>query len=346
MHSHRSNTCRSSWLQLIAALASLVVVCHALPGRAQPAQPAQEDPVRANARQLGAQGIEAYWANDFVTADKQLDEAFRMFATPTLALWSARAMAKRDHWVEAAERYRQAIRTSVAVGDSQTQQQAQLDATKELHELNARIPTVMLLVPNADPSTVTVILDDATLPNTQLGVALPLNTGSHQISVLQRGQRRDSAVRLVERDRKVLRFEFAAVTVEQPAVADVPPAREPAPEPVHVPNDTHVKTAVPIVPIAIAALAVGAVGLATSGITALVASGHRSACHDNMCTKQSDLDAYNSARTASTVSFYVGAAFAVGGAATWLIASRLRSEERSAVSWRVGPTSVSVHGQF
>ena len=55
------------------------------------------------ARDLGTQGIEAYQANDFTGADAKLDRAYRLFAAPTLGLWSARARLQLGRWVEAAE---------------------------------------------------------------------------------------------------------------------------------------------------------------------------------------------------------------------------------------------------
>src|SRR5215467_3274187 len=77
---------------------------------------AQDDASRAMARQLGEEGLEAYQASDYLLAERKLDRAYRLFATPTLGLWSARARIKAGHWVEAAERFRDAARASAEVG--------------------------------------------------------------------------------------------------------------------------------------------------------------------------------------------------------------------------------------
>jgi len=78
-------------LQLIAAFASARVCAQAEP----------DDSTRAAARSLGTQGIEAYWANDFDTANTKLDRAYRLYATATLGLWSARSRMQLGLWVEA-----------------------------------------------------------------------------------------------------------------------------------------------------------------------------------------------------------------------------------------------------
>lgn len=72
------------------------------------AQAAAEDATLTAARMLGEHGIEAYWDHDYVAANDSLEKAFRLFATPTLGLWSARARVSLGRLVEAAERYRDA----------------------------------------------------------------------------------------------------------------------------------------------------------------------------------------------------------------------------------------------
>src|SRR5690349_3336121 len=78
------------------------------------AQSPSDDATRAVARELGVEGIQAYQANDVSTADQKLEKAYRLFAAPTLGLWSARSRAKLGRLVEAAERYRQVVQISPA----------------------------------------------------------------------------------------------------------------------------------------------------------------------------------------------------------------------------------------
>src|SRR5262245_16171888 len=73
---------------------------------------ASDDATRAAARQLGEEGVEAYWAGDNEQAHAKLERAYQLFSAPTLALWSARACVRVGRWVEAAERYREVTRPS------------------------------------------------------------------------------------------------------------------------------------------------------------------------------------------------------------------------------------------
>src|ERR1700712_1941457 len=82
------------------------------------AQGGADDSTRAAARALGTQGIEAYWANDLQTANPKLDRAFRLYATSTLGLWSARARVQLGQLVAGAERYREALRAA-SLGDAE-----------------------------------------------------------------------------------------------------------------------------------------------------------------------------------------------------------------------------------
>ncbi|HET8937919.1 MAG TPA: hypothetical protein VFN67_30960, partial [Polyangiales bacterium] len=121
------------------------------------------------------QGIDAYQAGDFATADRKLEKAYRVFATPTLALWSARARMQLGRWVEASERYREAARVSAAVGDSLTQQQAQTDADTELRVLLLCIPTLTIELQGSDEGTASLSLDGKPLSNELFGVRISLD---------------------------------------------------------------------------------------------------------------------------------------------------------------------------
>lgn len=97
---------------------------------------------------------------------------------------------------------------------------------------------------------------------------------------------------------------------------------------------------VPLRPIAIAALALGGVGLVASGVTALMALGK---CSRGDCASNRDKEKYDSLATASTVTGWAGAALAAGGLVTWLVAPE-RARDQAALNWNVGPLGVSVRG--
>jgi len=312
-------------------------------------QPAADDATRATARQLGEQGIQAFWANDFVSADEKLDKAYRLYPTPTLGLWSARARAKRDHWVEAAERYREAARPSDVVGDAAAQKQAQKDATKELNELSPTIPSLTIQLEGAEPSEVTVTIDGVAVPAALIDASRPTNPGKHRVVAVRRDERNESELTLVEKDRKTVAFEFKAQAPSPtaPAAATTTPAEAPAaasaPAP---PAATTERASSVLVPIGIGAVAISAASLVTSGVTALVANGKRDACPDNTCTKSSDKDAYDSVKTIATVTFYVGAVLAAAGLTSWIIGANQNSESDRAVSFELAPTGAAIRGAF
>jgi len=357
--------CRPSKTHLRLPILHFMIALSALCNARTLAQSTGDDASRAAARELGEQGIQAYWAKDFASADEKLDRAYRLFATPTLGLWSARAHAQLAHWVEAAERYREAVRTSGAVGDSAAQKQAQLDATEELNELLPRIPSVTIQLEGAEPSEVEIILDGIAVPNAMVGTARPTNPGVHQLAAVRGSEHHELRIQLVEKDHKSARFAFrkpvvpVVVVVVPPVAASSPPvkiAAEPgeAPGPLSAASpgarDEVAKSSSThdvLLPVSVVAMSLGGGGLIASGVTAVVAANKHSAdCPKHACQSTESLHAYQSLKTASAVSFYLGAAFAVGGFVTWLVAPTTSPVHERGVAWAFGLSGVAVDGVF
>ena len=332
----------------------MLIVC-----AAQRVQAQADDATRAAARSLGEQGIQAFRAGDYVTADAKLDKAYQLFSTPTLGLWGARARVKLGHWVEAAERFRDAVRTSDAVGNSAAQKEAQRDAAKELQALSPLIPTVTIQIENAAPEEVAITIDDVPVASGMIGVPRPTNPGSHRVVATRGGERREAVVRLQEKSQENLLLSFRKVVAQKPAAAA---PVEDAPEPARADvgpfgESTQPTAAAPaapapearsgssaLEPIAIVVMSVGVAGLATGGVTALLANGKLDQCPNHQCESQSVKDSYDTLKTISTISIYAGAALAVGGLVTFLLAPG--EDQEPAVSWGVSPTGVAVSGRF
>ena len=134
--------------------------------------------------------------------------------------------------------------------------------------------------------------------------------------------------------------EASALLVSQPAaVSGAPASPLSAATEQPGPRDSAVS---PVRPLAIAALALGGAGLAASGVTALLAQGK---CSGGRCASKSDQAAYHPLRTGSSVTFWAGAALAVGGLAAWLAAPGVRGAEKTEpLSWGVTPFGVDVRG--
>lgn len=314
------------------------------------AQSEPDDSTRAAARALGTQGIEAYWANDYDTANTKLDRAFRLYATATLGLWSARARAQLGQLVAAAERYREALRAS-GQGDAEAQQKALKEVRAELDALQPRIPSLTVHLSNARPEEVSVTVDSAQLPSALLDESRPTDPGSHIVVATRGSERQQIDVRLKEGEQRQLTIQFRAQASAEPVsstgegltltpLAAASTAHKDAP-----PTAARSGQASPLKPLGIITMAFGGAGLATAGVTALIANDKKSSgCYDFMCpldVKQS----YDSLRTVSTVAFYAGTALAVGGLVMWLVAPN-GDAAPAAVSFSAGPTGVTVSGAF
>ena len=54
-----------------------------------------DDATRGAARTLGNDGVKAYQANDYATANEKFDKAYKLVRAPSLGLWSRPSQAMR-----------------------------------------------------------------------------------------------------------------------------------------------------------------------------------------------------------------------------------------------------------
>jgi hypothetical protein len=312
---------------------------------------ATDDGTRAAARDLAAEGIDAYQAGDFSTASRKLEKAYRLFATPTLGLWSARASYQLGHWVEAAERFREAQRASAEVGDAATQRQAQKDASDELAALSPRIPGITIELEGTEVDGVVLQLDGVSISTELLGVRRPVNPGKRRVEASRGRARAQAEVQLAEKEhrRVVLRLvEPALSSAAAPAAVTASPTSTPVAvlQPSAASERAGAQEGDPawVATVAISAVALGGASLAASGITALIALRK---CKGGDCASESDQETYDPLRTVSSVTFWTGAALAVGGVATWFLAPHSDSaREPQSVRLNVSPLGVDVRGIF
>ncbi|MDB4990785.1 MAG: uncharacterized protein JWN04_5963 [Myxococcaceae bacterium] len=338
-------------------LLAVTVACAGWPTVRCAAQSTPDDAARATARQLGEQGIEAYRAEDYRAAAEKLDKAYQLFEVPTLGLWSARARERLGHLVEAAERYRDTARASNTIGDSAAQKEAQRTAAQELKALLPRISSLTIQLGEAPPDAVTVTIDGVVVPRAMIGARRPTNPGAHKLEAVLGTEREMLDVLLTEGEHaeRAFLFQKLAVTPLPPPSTQPPPSQTARvqPEagvaleagPSQLANGepaTKRKAGLPGKPLALGALSVGAAGLLTSAITALLA---RAQCKDNVCASASALRTHDSLKTASTVTFYLGAAFAVGGVVTWFVVPKVKRPEPN-IGLKVGPGGMLLHGMF
>jgi hypothetical protein len=330
---------RWGWLALVGVLSSFAG------GRVVRADGPEAQ--RAAARELGTSGMEAYFDQDYAQAADKLDRAYRLYPTPTLGLWSARALIQFGQWVRAAERLREAQFASVAIGDNDAQRQAQADAANELTALTPRIPRLIVVVDGAAPEQVTLEIDGVPFDRKLIGIAHPSDPGHHRIVGVFQEQRVEVELELQPGASEVARVELKPVA----AVANVMPvvvAREPASA-----AGTQLRAAEPgpksnaLRIAAIAAFSVGGAGLATSLISTLLASNKLDACQeragDYYCS-DAQADDYEMFRNVATVSFYGGAALAAAGLTLWFL--QPTADKKQAVSVAAKPLGAQLTVKF
>lgn len=192
-----------------------------------------DDATRAAARTLGYAGVEAYQAGDFDGASDKLEKAYQVLRVPSLGLWSARALEKRGLWVEATERYREIARLPVDSGEIAVQEKAQADARSELAALEPRLPKVVIVLEGAETTAVRLTVDGKAVSAALVGVAIPLNPGTHRVEGIRGSDEVAADLTLSEAsvERVTLRFAAVEEAAPVPAPTPEPPARVGAEEP-------------------------------------------------------------------------------------------------------------------
>lgn len=301
--------------------------------------------MRSTARELGVQGIKAYQAEDFATAASSLEQAFQLFPTPTLGLWSARAQLRLGRWVEAAKRFGEAMARPKDVGDVAVQEQAQRDAATELEALERKIPHLTIHVPNAKAlAGLSIAMDDSKLAPDRLGSALPVNPGVHKITASCGEERRALPVELREGESKVVQLDLAEIAVacekssaplDTPVSAENLPATQASVKPSSG-SSLHVQ-------LGRIGLVVGAGGILTAAIVAFVASGK---CPARLCETIEEKRDYDTLKLTSTVAFWGGAGLAAGGALALFLSPADRPDTKATLGWQFTGDGVKVQGTF
>jgi len=186
---------------------------------------------RAMVRDTGAQALADYRAGNYRAALDKLERAYSLLKVPTLALWSARSMARLGRLVDASERYLQATRLPVSEGDIELQKQAIATARQERAQLLPRIPMLTVLVMPGLPQDGLVTIDGSTVPPATLGMARPVDPGRHLVVVGCYGQNYQQQAVLAEGQSQKLVFDVGnGLPLTQVAPPrPMPPGRQVAP---------------------------------------------------------------------------------------------------------------------
>jgi hypothetical protein len=316
-----------------------MVVCSLWPGLVH-AQ-AVDDATRRAARNLGVAGVEAYEAQDYANASEKLEKAYQTLKAPSLGLWSARALAKLNKLVEAAERYQEVGRLEISGGDRAVQRQAQADAASELDELAQQVPNLVVKL-SGNTDGVSVTIDGATVAPALIGESRPVNPGKHQVRASRGGKSVSAEATVAAGETKLVELEVPAVA---PAAAATPAASAKRDDALASRSSASTRRTVGYV-----ALGVGGAGLIVGGIGSALAISKKGEiddnanCRDNVCrlSESSLVDSYSTWRTLSSAGLIGGVALAGVGAVLVLTAPKTR--EQTALF--VGPDSVTLSRRF
>jgi hypothetical protein len=285
---------------------------------------------RTAARDLAVGGAEAFERGDFATALDRFQRAESLYRAPTIAIMTARSLARLGRIVEAVDKYEETRRMLLEPDAPDAFRQAVQDAGAEIEAVRAKLARLELRLPAGAPRDVEIQLDGEPVPAVLLGVPTPVDPTLHRVTARARGHRP---------------FE-AEVTLHEGALEVLGIVLEPEQRPEPMPPPSQQSADRGNSTLAYALLGVGAAGLVTGSVTGIMALNHRSeldaeckpGCPARMA---SDLDAFRLQRTLSYVGFGVGVI--ATGAGGYFLLSRGRSSEVFAV---VHPTGAAIHGSF
>lgn len=140
------------------------------------------DADRAAARELynEAASIQATRPKD---ALEKFQRSQAVVAAPTTALHIAQCQVALGRWVEASEGYRAIGRMELAANASKPFVDAQATASKELGQLEQRLPHLRIVVTPEKLAGLTVTLDGQPVNVALVGVPRPADPGHHTLSV-------------------------------------------------------------------------------------------------------------------------------------------------------------------
>lgn len=170
-----------------------------------------QDPAEARkrARDLMVSGDAKKNGRDLKGALENFREADCLAGVPTTALEVARVQKDLGRLVEARDTVTRIMKSAVRPNEPPVFAEARTAAAELDKDLANRIPTVQIVLENADTSLATqIIVGTDTLPPTALSAPWPLNPGQHTIVAKVGTAEMTQTVEVSEGDRKNVPFDF------------------------------------------------------------------------------------------------------------------------------------------
>ena len=314
---------------------------------------AQTDDEKAAARAAAMEGVRALEDGRFQEAVDRLTRAEAVIHAPTHLLYLARAQVGLGKLISAQETYIKISREELAADAPRAFVEAKEKAAGELAALVPKIPNVKIDVVGAPAADTAVTIDGAPMQSALIGLARPIDPGSHTIIAKAPGMASEPLTVTIAEGAK----ETVTLTLKPVAAAPPDPAT-PAASRVGPPDETR-SSGPPV--ITWVALGVGAVGVVAG--TVFVAQNHSKRNEaDALCpsacpaTKRSEIqkldDDADSAATLAWIGYGVGVV-GLGAGAVLLLTSGSKSAPPSAASLRplrvrpvIGLGHAGVAGEF
>jgi hypothetical protein len=341
---------------------------------------AQSDEQRAAARSLATEGSTAFNEGRFKDAVDLFGKAESLMHAPPHLLFQARAHVKLGQLVKAREAYLKIVKETLAANAPKAFRDAQTTAETEVREIEPKIASLTIRVEGGEGATdVGVMVDGVALPSVLVGLAQPIDPGTHRIEAGATGFRAPSEpVTLAEGEKKavVLKLEpapGAAPLVAAPVAAAPPaaaPATTPAPAAATTPAGAPTADAGPkedsgggLRVGAYVAFGVGAIGLAGGTLFTLQSASKRKdadatfaacsaepgGCHqsDPRSAQTDELDREaDSKKTLGIVGFALGGVGVAAGVTLLVLSSGGDEEKKAGIEPWIGLGSAGLRGRF
>ena len=181
MHPRTSSAAR--WVSFLLAI--LVALPLALASPVAHAQVTDAD--RNAARDLYIEGVSLQKQGRYADAVDRFQRSFAVFPAPTTALRIAQCKSALGQHVEAAEELRAIGNAALPANPSEDFIKAKQEAATELQSLEPRIPKLKINVQPSPLAGLSVTIDGVQMPVALIGVARPVNPGSHRIVAVAPG---------------------------------------------------------------------------------------------------------------------------------------------------------------